>query len=125
MEKGELNGKNLTGNKRKNSIKMNCNSKRIRNKIQRSGNRRFPYENNFDDNLENNNLDCERDLGENEYCIPACLLGRKYHQETNDFMIGCDNCNNWYHPKCIKISDEDLETLKASYWSCSDCRNNN
>jgi len=125
-------------------MKTNSNNKRIGKKMQRTSNRN-PYENinneNYNNNKNNyltynnsnnyhsnsngfseyyNNQDDEEDK---DYCITTCLLGRKY-QVANDLMIGCDNCENWYHPKCIKMTDEEFEIVKNSEWKCYDCKNN-
>ncbi len=70
----------------------------------------------------NYNDDREDEDEDKEYCIPSCLVGRKY-QEANDLMIGCDDCENWYHPKCIKMTDDEFEIVKNSDWICTDCKN--
>lgn len=105
-------------------MKINSSNKKIPKKVQRSNNRNNPYDfnenykNNYNFNDENNDDDEE----DKEYCIPQCLLGRKY-QEANDLMIGCDKCENWYHPKCIKMTDEEFEIVKNSDWLCTECKN--
>ena len=34
-------------------------------------------------------------------------------------MIGCDKCNEWYHKRCLKISDSHYKHLQnVEYWSC-------
>ena len=35
-------------------------------------------------------------------------------------MIGCDKCDNWYHPSCLKLK----RLPKAKKWYCPDCKNN-
>ncbi|XP_041347203.1 CXXC-type zinc finger protein 1-like isoform X2 [Gigantopelta aegis] len=51
--------------------------------------------------------------GETIYCIcrtTDCLR----------FMIGCDNCEEWYHGDCIGITQLDARTIKRYY--CTFCR---
>lgn len=96
--------------KRKYSIKMN---KRIHKKMK--------YKNNNDDcyfNPGNNMGDDEEE--DKEYCIHNCLSGRKY-QKGND-MIGCDGCENWYHPKCINMTDEEFQKNTKIEWHCFNCK---
>jgi len=48
--------------------------------------------------------------------ILYCLCKKPYSGEE---MIACENCDNWYHPKCVGISrTANLEKLK---WVCSNC----
>jgi hypothetical protein len=106
--------------KRRYSMKANPVNRRMGKKIPRNGHRTNPYDNSDEHkaNDDREEEDCDKEL-----CIPSCLLGRKY-QEGNDRMIACDRCENWYHPKCIKMSDDEFETAKNSDdWICSDCKN--
>ena len=99
-------------------MKANPANRRMGKKIPRNGNRTNPYENGDESRM---NDDRDEEDCDKEYCIPTCLLGRKY-QKANDLMIGCDRCENWYHPKCIKMTDDEFETVKYSDdWICSDC----
>lgn len=56
-----------------------------------------------------------------EYCISNCLLSRKYQKGWE--MIGCDGCENWYHPKCIGMTDEEFQKNTKIEWHCFDCKN--
>lgn len=40
--------------------------------------------------------------------------------ETDRFMIGCDNCNEWYHGDCISITEEFAKRIQKFY--CLMCR---
>mmetsp|Transcript_15649 Transcript_15649/g.18635 ORF Transcript_15649/g.18635 Transcript_15649/m.18635 type:complete len:157 (+) Transcript_15649:1303-1773(+) len=35
------------------------------------------------------------------------------------FMIGCDGCENWYHGRCVGLSQKVGEALTA--WTCPQC----
>ncbi|XP_016411720.1 CXXC-type zinc finger protein 1-like [Sinocyclocheilus rhinocerous] len=43
--------------------------------------------------------------------------------DINCFMIGCDNCNDWFHGDCIKISEKIAKTIRV--WYCEKCRSKN
>jgi len=46
-----------------------------------------------------------------------CICQKPYKGEL---MICCENCQQWYHPKCVGIRKTvDLENLK---WYCIDCQ---
>ena len=38
-------------------------------------------------------------------------------------LIKYIGCENWYHPKCIKMSEEEFQYHKdvKNKWHCSDC----
>jgi len=36
-------------------------------------------------------------------------------------MIGCDFCEEWFHPECLKLSPEDVEVLTDREWMCPLC----
>merc|ERR1719189_2620975 len=38
-------------------------------------------------------------------------------------MIGCDFCEEWYHAKCLNLSDSKIEELEESDWQCPQCPN--
>ncbi|XP_066500662.1 CXXC-type zinc finger protein 1a isoform X2 [Hoplias malabaricus] len=40
--------------------------------------------------------------------------------DINCFMIGCDNCNEWFHGDCINISEKMAKTIRV--WYCEVCR---
>lgn len=50
---------------------------------------------------------------EQEYCI--CRS-----KDSTRFMIGCDNCEEWYHGDCIGVTQKDAEQIKHFY--CASCR---
>uniref|UniRef100_A0A671KWM5 CXXC-type zinc finger protein 1 n=1 Tax=Sinocyclocheilus anshuiensis TaxID=1608454 RepID=A0A671KWM5_9TELE len=43
--------------------------------------------------------------------------------DINCFMIGCDNCNDWFHGDCIQISEKIAKTIRV--WYCEKCRSKN
>ncbi|KAL7884631.1 hypothetical protein AOLI_G00074010 [Acnodon oligacanthus] len=49
---------------------------------------------------------------------PLYCICRK--PDINCFMIGCDNCNEWFHGDCIKISEKTAKTIRV--WYCERCR---
>lgn len=37
-------------------------------------------------------------------------------------MIGCEGCNEWYHPACLGLKGDDLKQAKADHdWQCGFC----
>lgn len=96
-------------------------SKRGTRKAPKHGSKQNPYEDNDDDNIKavDNREECEDDDENKEYCIHDCLMGRKY-QEVE--MIACDSCNNWFHPKCINMSNEEFKRFQQLSWNCDDCK---
>lgn len=43
--------------------------------------------------------------------------------ETSD-MIGCDDCDNWFHPKCLVklgIDVSQIQNIAEFPFSCRDC----
>ena len=50
------------------------------------------------------------------YCIEECKRGRV---EDGSFMVGCDNCDNWYHGECVGVSKEDANSLEN--YPCPNC----
>ncbi len=96
-------------------------SKRGNRKANKLINKKNPYEDNEDGNsrVVQNKEDCDEDDENKEYCIHNCLMGRKY-QEVD--MIACDSCNNWFHPKCINMSNEEFKRFQLLSWNCDDCK---
>jgi len=47
-----------------------------------------------------------------------CLCRR---ENDGTFMIGCDYCDEWYHPYCLKISNEKAFELGSQTWACPKC----
>ena len=44
------------------------------------------------------------------------LVFAKRHE--NRPMVGCDNCDNWYHLDCLKLKD----FPKVKKWNCKLCK---
>ncbi|XP_051759576.1 CXXC-type zinc finger protein 1a isoform X2 [Ctenopharyngodon idella] len=49
---------------------------------------------------------------------PVYCVCRK--PDINCFMIGCDNCSEWFHGDCINISEKVAKTIRV--WYCEKCR---
>lgn len=58
----------------------------------------------------------EENKEEGVYCI--CRTS-----DTSRFMIGCDNCNEWYHGDCISITPEFSRNISKFF--CLLCRTGN
>uniref|UniRef100_A0A672F3E3 CXXC-type zinc finger protein 1 n=1 Tax=Salarias fasciatus TaxID=181472 RepID=A0A672F3E3_SALFA len=56
--------------------------------------------------------------GEN---APLYCICRK--PDINCFMIGCDNCNEWFHGHCINITEKMAKAIRE--WYCMRCRDEN
>uniref|UniRef100_A0A671W6K6 CXXC-type zinc finger protein 1 n=1 Tax=Sparus aurata TaxID=8175 RepID=A0A671W6K6_SPAAU len=56
--------------------------------------------------------------GEN---TPLYCICRK--PDINCFMIGCDNCNEWFHGHCINITEKSAKAIRE--WYCIRCRDKN
>lgn len=56
--------------------------------------------------------------GEN---APLYCICRK--PDINCFMIGCDNCNEWFHGHCINITEKSAKAIRE--WYCNPCRDKN
>lgn len=49
-----------------------------------------------------------------------CLCALPYNPDLD--MIQCEGCNEWYHPECIKISDEEIQKVgQGNAWTCPEC----
>lgn len=38
----------------------------------------------------------------------------------DDYYIKCDNCHDWFHPKCEDINEEDVENMNN--FNCKKCK---
>ena len=50
-----------------------------------------------------------------------CVCKRRYKEEEEDTtMIGCEGgCENWYHPQCVGLKDEQVEAIGT--YMCKEC----
>ena len=59
----------------------------------------------------------------NAFLSAKTCLFRSYPCNTGpsdgSFMLGCDNCDRWYHGSCMKIDKETGDAL--SKWICPPC----
>lgn len=55
---------------------------------------------------------CESHREDLVYCICRKPSG-------NEFMLCCDNCETWFHGRCVGYSNKEVNTLKK--WYCSFC----
>ena len=39
-------------------------------------------------------------------------------EDDGTLMIGCDYCEEWYHPRCLNFSDEKVRELAEQQWRC-------
>uniref|UniRef100_A0A8C2E8B9 CXXC-type zinc finger protein 1 n=1 Tax=Cyprinus carpio TaxID=7962 RepID=A0A8C2E8B9_CYPCA len=53
--------------------------------------------------------------GEN---APLYCICRK--PDINCFMIGCDNCNEWFHGHCINVTEKMAKAIRE--WYCKQCQ---
>ena len=51
------------------------------------------------------------------YCLESCARGRV---EDGSFMVGCDQCDNWYHGDCVGVTKEAANTLTE--YLCPRCK---
>ncbi|XP_065669374.1 uncharacterized protein LOC136088745 [Hydra vulgaris] len=49
--------------------------------------------------------------------ILFCICKSKSFQ-SDDTMVGCDSCDNWFHLKCLSLKSPP----KSTVWYCSDCK---
>ncbi|XP_053481674.1 CXXC-type zinc finger protein 1a [Ictalurus furcatus] len=60
------------------------------------------------------------EMSTNQGNAPVYCICRK--PDINCFMIGCDNCNEWFHGDCINISEKMAKSIRV--WYCEKCRSN-
>ncbi|XP_041129583.1 CXXC-type zinc finger protein 1b isoform X1 [Polyodon spathula] len=58
---------------------------------------------------------------ENGEHAPVYCICRK--PDINCFMIGCDNCNEWFHGYCINVTEKMAKSIRE--WYCEECRGQN
>ncbi|XP_016345444.1 CXXC-type zinc finger protein 1-like [Sinocyclocheilus anshuiensis] len=49
---------------------------------------------------------------------PLYCICRK--PDINCFMIGCDNCNEWFHGHCINVTEKMAKAIRE--WYCQQCQ---
>jgi len=49
-----------------------------------------------------------------------CICKRAWNRSQRG-MIGCDFCEEWFHPECLKLSPEDVDVLTDREWMCPLC----
>ncbi|XP_035500787.1 CXXC-type zinc finger protein 1 isoform X1 [Scophthalmus maximus] len=49
---------------------------------------------------------------------PVYCICRK--PDINCFMIGCDSCTEWFHGKCVGVSEKAAKAIRV--WYCPSCR---
>lgn len=47
-----------------------------------------------------------------------CICRRPY--DEREFMVGCDDCGNWFHGKCVNLTSMDAALMDHYY--CTECR---
>ena len=52
---------------------------------------------------------------------PLYCICRRPHHSTDSTMIGCDECNDWFHIVCVGVDQADVEALADSRWECPPC----
>uniref|UniRef100_A0A8C7RBB6 CXXC-type zinc finger protein 1 n=1 Tax=Oncorhynchus mykiss TaxID=8022 RepID=A0A8C7RBB6_ONCMY len=52
---------------------------------------------------------------------PVYCICRK--PDINCFMIGCDNCNEWFHGNCINLTEKMAKAIRQ--WYCLRCQDDN
>ena len=50
-----------------------------------------------------------------------CICG-KVDPDNSDPYIQCDGCDDWYHPACVGLTEDDAEELDS--WRCITCEPN-
>ena len=50
-----------------------------------------------------------------------CLCGKPM-KDDDPGVIGCDFCEEWFHAKCLRMSDAGLKrALQSKKWRCPKC----
>ena len=61
--------------------------------------------------------DSKNDQEEDNSPVIYCLC-RKPERPN---MIGCDHCDEWFHPDCLKLTKADVKELTDCDWTCPKC----
>jgi hypothetical protein len=49
-----------------------------------------------------------------------CVCRKPYSEEDEgEVMVACDACDNWYHPTCVGLSEDQLELVET--YICKSC----
>ncbi|KAL3081347.1 hypothetical protein niasHT_039824 [Heterodera trifolii] len=65
--------------------------------------------------LEENGAEEEEDEDiQQMYC--SCLM-----PDNKEKYIACDGCNEWFHPKCVKLTQESIDALGDAPFLCKKC----
>ncbi|WVQ95101.1 hypothetical protein IAU59_002195 [Kwoniella sp. CBS 9459] len=52
-----------------------------------------------------------------------CICRKPYaEEEENITMLGCESCDNWFHPSCVGLSEEMVDLLDV--YICKSCERN-
>lgn len=69
-----------------------------------------------------NNASLDWDM--HSYCKPASSQDVEYcicrSKDTSRFMIGCDQCNEWYHGDCVGITEKEAKCILQYF--CKSCK---
>jgi len=49
-----------------------------------------------------------------------CICKRAWNRSQRG-MIGCDFCEEWFHPECLKLSPDEVDELTEREWMCPVC----
>lgn len=74
---------------------------------------------------QNLRLNVNKDTFVNPHTIQSDLpdLYCLCRQENDDtFMVGCDFCEEWYHPRCLCLSNAEAMDLSLREWQCPKCQ---
>merc|ERR1711994_808641 len=55
------------------------------------------------------------------YCICRGRVLMTLQEAEPSNMIGCDFCEEWYHPKCIRLSIRQVNKAMKEKWACHRC----
>lgn len=80
--------------------------------------KRYSDNNKIKKKKEENEENEELSDGEGSYCFPNCEFKRKSASKP---MIMCDKCMNWYHTKCLGLTNEEFAKIQDKKWFCPNC----